>query len=248
MSFLRSALFSLVAGALALGCAGRPAPITDGGTPIAKPVPAPVKVDRARVKTALAERRKLSFERFLAYRERRVYPFNPGPGTQHLWIDADGNLCAAATIISGDWGRDATVAAVGGELGIKLADVHAGRIADWMLTSGLTHGELVAIQVPGWDPGPQLRPEPDPRQQEIVRLYQTYVDVERQLTGLWDENLEHAVDALMARPELARAFVADPAGLVGSLSPFARTYEVAAAPPSRDRRFAAPPPGSTRQP
>jgi hypothetical protein len=62
---------------------------------------------------------------------------------------------------------------------------------------------------------------------EIARLYQIYVDVERQLAGLWEENLDHAVDALMARPELARAFVEDPGGVVTSLSPFSRTFEAA---------------------
>ena len=233
MSLLRSTLLLVLAGSLAAGCAGRPSTVVDAGAPIARPAPAPI--DRAAVRAALAERRAITFQRFLAYREARVYPYNPGPGTAHLWIDGEGHLCAAATIISGDWGRDATVAAAEGNVGLRLSDVKAGRLNDWMLTSGLAHHELVAIQVPGWDPGPQ--PEPDQRQQEIVRLYQTYVDVERQLTNLWDEDLEQATDALLARPALARAFLADPSALVASLSPFASDDAVAAAP-----RFAAPPP------
>jgi hypothetical protein len=228
---LRVVLFVVVAGSLAGACTSRAA-VRHAGAPIAQPIAGPVArpaaapIDRARVKAALADRRDVTFQRFLAYREARVYPVNPGPGTRHLWIDAQGNLCAAATMISGDWGRDATVAAAAGDLGIALADVRDGRLADWMLTSGLTHGELVAIQVPG--SAVLRRPrEPDARAMEIARLYQIYVDVERQLAGLWEENLDHAVDALMARPELARAFVEDPGGVVTSLSPFSRTFEAA---------------------
>ncbi len=226
MSLLRSALMLVLAGALAAGCAARPPAVTaaTGGDTIARS--GATALDRAAVRAALAGRRQITIARFLAYRDRQVYPVNPGPGTAHLWIDADGNLCAAATIISGDWGRDATVAAVDGKLGTRLADVHAGRLADWMLTSGLTHAELVAIQVPGFEqPTPVL--QSDAHAIETARLYQIYLDVERQLASLADENLELAVDRLLARPALARAFVEDPARLVASLSPAARRFATA---------------------
>jgi hypothetical protein len=181
-----------------------------------KPVPVVVKLDRAQVRAKLAERRQEMFQRFLAYREGRIYPINelPGGGFRHVWVDNYGNLCAAATLISGDWGRDAS-AAVGIEnVEIKVADVKSGPIEDWILLSGLAKHELVAIQVPGWqgndpvivDPGPL---EPSARDQEITRLYQIYVDVERQLTSLWDESLDEATDALMQHPALARQLLRD---------------------------------------
>ena len=90
---------------------------------------------------------------------------------------------------------------------IALADVHDGPLADWILTSGLTHHEVVAIQVPAPGGGRDfVRPEPAPEADpEIVRLHNIYLDVQRQLAALWDESLEQATDALMRRPDLARA-------------------------------------------
>jgi hypothetical protein len=198
----------LFASAVSAGCTSTTAQLAP------KPVPGvpQTKIDRAAVRAKLAARRQVTFERFLAYRDAMVYPINalPGGGFRHVWIDELGNLCAAATLISGDWGHDAS-AAVGREnLEIKIADVKAGPIADWMLVSGLTHHELVAIQVPGWDGngGDQIIID-DGRSQEITRLYQIYVDVERQLVSLWDENLDAATDALMRRPDLARELLKD---------------------------------------
>lgn len=183
----------------------------DAGTPkVVEPTPAPVKkIDRARLRAALATRRQQSFDRFIAYREGRVYPENTYQnGALHVWLDASGHLCAAATIISGDWGRAATERVASEDNFIALADVHDGPLADWILTSGLTHSEIVAIQVPPMRPDPGIvMPEPDPRSQEIARLYNMYVDVERQISGMWDENLDSATDALMKRPDLARALL-----------------------------------------
>jgi hypothetical protein len=193
MTTLRSLIASILLAAAATGCHSVPTP--------AKPAPVQVRLDRAQVKQKLAARRQQVFERFLAYREGRVYPVNPGPSTQHIWIDANGNLCAAATLISFDWGRDRAIAVIGDNLTIRLADVHTGPLADWILTSGLTHHEIVAIQLPGDDI--MLRGEA----QETERMYQVYRDVERQMRSMWDENLDDAVDALMARPDLARALI-----------------------------------------
>src|SRR5258705_11850062 len=75
--------------------------------------------------------------------------------------------------------------------------------------SGLAKHELVAIQVRGWQernpiditPAPL---EPNESDQEVTSLYQIYIDVERQLTSLWDESLDEPTDALMKRPDLSR--------------------------------------------
>ncbi len=70
-----------------------------------------------------------------------------------------------------------------------------------MLTSGLTRHELVAIQEPMMYEGDLGR------DQEVDRLYAIYASVERQLAALWDDNLDDAVDELLAHPELARHFL-----------------------------------------
>lgn len=162
-------------------------------------------IDRAKLRAALAERRQTSVERFLAYREGRVYPQNTySVGAQHVWLDAQGHLCAAATIISGDWGREATERVAGENNFIALADVHDGPLYDWILTSGLTHEEIVAIQVPPMGDMPDPEPSPiEPAPNDTDRLYSMYVDVERQLDQMWQENLDNATDALMLHPDLA---------------------------------------------
>lgn len=204
MTRLRLCLASLLfASAVSAGCTSTAAQLAP------RPIAHETKLDRAIVRAKLAARRQVAFERFLAYRDGMVYPVNalPGGGFRHVWVDELGNLCAAATLISGDWGRDAS-ARVGAEnLELAIADVKSGPIADWILMSGLTRHELVAIQVPGWHGNEGIRP--DDRSVEITRLFQIYVDVERQLTSLWDESLDEATDALMRRPDLARELLRD---------------------------------------
>jgi hypothetical protein len=203
MSRLRLVIASLLLSSAA-GCAAASA-----GTAVGKPVavqPAKPAVDRAALRAKLAERRAITMSHFLAYRENRVYPLNnlPGGGLRHVWQDDNGNLCAAATLISWDWGFDSTVNVGKENREIALAKVASGPLADWILTSGLTHHEIVAIQVPG----SEMFPMPVQRNPEIERLYGIYLDVERQLTGLHDESLDLATDALMKRPDLARELLA----------------------------------------
>jgi hypothetical protein len=166
------------------------------GAPVARKADA---LDRAQVRAALAARRDQSVARFLAYRDAGVYPVNSyQPGLQHVWVDELGNLCAAATIIAADWGRDATVQAGAQNNFLRLADVTDGPLLDWILTSGLTQQEIVAIQEPMvYEPGPS----------EIDRLLAVYNSVERQIRSMWDASLDDATDALMARPDLARLVV-----------------------------------------
>lgn len=199
-SFLKSLLLS--ASLLATAACGASA-VKHTGDAGRKADPIVVKhdaIDRAALRDALAQRRQISLDRFLAYREGRVYPINTfADGLQHVWLDELGTLCAAATIIAGDWGYDVTASVSYEDNFVRLADVKDGPLADWMLTSGLTHAELVAIQEPMMrEPRPQASPE------EITRLYTVYTSVERQIRSLWDENLDAATDALLARPDLAR--------------------------------------------
>lgn len=203
MSRLRLALAAL---ALSAGCSAATAhsPAVPARPIISQPAPAPA-IDRAALRAKLAERRAITVQHFLAYREARVYPKNTFGGTQHVWQDVNGNLCAAATLISYDWGRASTENVGKEDLHIALASVKSGPLADWILTSGLTHHEVVAIQVPGsFEVGP-IVVEPDP---EVQRLYGIYLDVERQLGGLSAESLDAATDALLKRPDLARELLA----------------------------------------
>ena len=173
--------------------------------PVAVDARVQIKIDRAKVRAKLAERRAVMIERFLAYREGRVYPWNRSSMMMpsHLWFDDMGNLCAAATLISKDWGRDSTMKVGETDRGIALANVTKGEVFEWMLTSGLTHHEIVAIQAPAIG-----IEDPMMRASEIERLFALYTDVERQLTTLGDESLDLATDALMKRPDLARQLLA----------------------------------------
>ena len=208
MSRVRTLFASLALTSTLLACS---VPHADARS--ARPVPvAPIKIKpssqdalRVHVKKALTERRKLTIERFLAYREARVYPINSKvPGAGHVWLDELGNLCAAATIIAQDWGRAASEAVARENNNIALASVTEGELYNWILTSGLTKAEIVSIQVPGWQGGG----EELFRSQEVQRLYTLYLDVERQIRSLDKHNLELAVDALMKHPELARDLIA----------------------------------------
>lgn len=170
---------------------------------VVEPAPKP-SIDRAKLRAKLEAKRKQSLDRFLAYRDAKSYPRNTyQPGLQHVWLDEEGRLCAAATLISADWGYDATAKIAEQDNFIKLADVHDGAIADWMLMSGLTHHEIVAIQEPM--EGPRTRFNEDA---EVERLYGIYTSVVRQIEQLWDESLDEAVEALMARPDLAAQLMA----------------------------------------
>lgn len=207
MSRLRFALASLLLSS-AVGCAVAPASAAPQKPVIVQP--AETQIDRAALRAKLAERRATSIAHFIAYRDAYVYPLNnlPGGGLRHVWRDDAGNLCAAATLISYDWGRASTENVGKENREIALAKVKSGPLADWILTSGLTHHEIVAIQVPGSDEMGGRMPMVDPHTQELNRLYAIYIDVERQLTGLSDESLDAATDALMKRPDLARELLA----------------------------------------
>jgi hypothetical protein len=196
---LRTLLASLALASAAAACTAQAArkPTTVEPTRIAT-----AQIDRAKLKAKLIERRKQTVKNFLAYRDARVYPINTvlEGGYQHVWLDENGHLCAAATLVSKDWGREIAIRIGKTDNQLKIADA-TGELADWILTSGLTRAELVAIQVPGFQDQVNLRTN------ENARLYAIYVDVERQINSLWDKNLDLAVDELIKRPDLARGLL-----------------------------------------
>jgi hypothetical protein len=98
----------------------------------ARDVPGATDIDRAALKAALGERRKIVVQRFLAYRNAKVYPIS-APGTDklsHTWLDAYGRLCAAATLVSEDWGREAAINAGKSNVHLKIADAKSGALND----------------------------------------------------------------------------------------------------------------------
>jgi hypothetical protein len=245
-SLLGALLLSLSVGACAPAMHQQPA--TPKQVVVQPQKPAAPSIDRARLRAALEARRQTTMDRFVSFREARVYPVDTvAAGYQHVWMDPYGNLCAAATLISIDWGRPASEAIGAENNSIVLADVHDGPIADWMLTSGMTHHEIVAIQQPdfagryqeGMPPMP-LKPDAQPvqpsptdpqRTAEIDRLYNNWTDVERQIRQLWDESLDEATDALMKRPELARALIDGVAAGPGKYGQDVATVAFAQPPP-----------------
>jgi len=174
---------------------------------------APTQVlDRAALRVKLIANRATNVANFRAYVKRGVFPSNTYKhGKLNVWIDAAGNMCAAATMIN-DWGLTSLVNRVGDQTNfIRLLDVRQGPLMDWMLTSGLTRAEIVAIQEPGSFVGQIVEPEaPSPilvdaklRKAEDVRLTRRYKQVDAMIARNTNRSIEAAVDLLMKHPDLA---------------------------------------------
>jgi len=252
MSRVRTFLASLALATSLVGCAVPHADANSARPPDAQMRIMPMKQSlRQQVRAKLVERRKQTIERFLAYREARVYPINSNvPGAAHVWLDELGNLCAAATLIAYDWGREASENVARENNNIALASLTEGELYNWILTSGMTQAEIVSIQAPGFMGRQDWAPEPveNPRLAEITRLYQLYTDVERQIRSLDKHNLDLAVDELMKHPQLARDLVAGTTassghfGLPSNVDDIGFEPGTPIAPPEANVGFAQPPP------
>jgi hypothetical protein len=172
--------------------------------------------DRTTVRAMLAEARANNIAAFHAYATAGVYPSNVyKPGALNVWRDQDGHFCAAATIIRQS-GEVALTDKVAEQTNfIRLAEVTQGPLMDWMLTSGLTQEELVAIQKPfnpvvdKPEPAPETRITLDEklRAAETARLKKVYAQVELQLAKRTQKSLDTAVDRLMKHPALIETLV-----------------------------------------
>jgi len=181
--------------------------------PSAMTMPARV-LDRAAVRAKLLEQRATNLASFRAYVQRGVFPSNTyRNGKLNVWIDEAGNLCAAATMIN-DSGLGDLVARVGEQTNfIRLRDVSQGPLMDWMLMSGLTQAEIVAIQEPGFmvrQRDQMKMPEPSPvlvdanlRKAEDLRLARRYKQVNAMIAKNTKVSIEVAVDRLMKNHALA---------------------------------------------
>jgi hypothetical protein len=190
-----------------------PPPVTAG---MVAPAPEPA-LDRAALRERLAANRAANLVRFRDYQQAGVFPSNVYyRGKLNVWRDQAGHFCAAATIIRAS-GQVALVDEVAEENNfIRLADVDEGPLMDWILTSGLTHAEIVLIQKP-FRPV-TVRPEHTPRRPVVVdatmRAYETrrlaaaYRAIDARLVRDEQANLDAAVDELMKHPSLASQLLA----------------------------------------
>ncbi len=176
----------------------------------------PVALSRAAVRAALAKRRAHNLAAFRAYRKGGVYPHNTyRTGSLNVWRDADGHLCAAATMIDRDGQHDLVTKTAESNNYLRLLDVTDGPLMDWILTSGLTNEEIDRIQAPMVEP-PEVQRERMRQQRawqiaEDAKLRKGYAATDAWLVRHTKAGLDEATDRLMEHPELALRLVGAPA-------------------------------------
>ena len=177
----------------------QPAPADD--TVMTQPNPIAVRAapSREAVRNALAKRREHNAAAFHAYIVRGVYPHNTyRVGPLNVWRDAEGHLCAAATMISQDGHRQLAQRTGDETNNLRLLDVVEGPLLDWMLTSGFTIEEIDQIQEPGFE-----QPIQTDYRKEDAKLRRGYTATEVFLKKHAKADLDTATDRLLANPELA---------------------------------------------
>ena len=183
------------------------------------PLAVSVRLDRAAIRAKLAKNRAANLARFRVYQKKGVFPNNTySDGKLNVWLDEFGNLCAAATIIKLSGNDDLVQATADDDNFIRLADVTQGPLLDWILTSGLTQDEIVAIQEPMMRVIREPVPEPEPAQPILVdgrlrriedrRLVRKYKQVDAQIVRATSKSLDAATDRLLSSPDLARKVLA----------------------------------------
>jgi len=172
-------------------------------------LPIRVAPDRAELRKALEQRRAKNLAAFRAYRKAGVYPHNTYRfGPLNIWVDADGHLCAAATLIAKDGKRKLVDEQAGVDNQVRLMNVTKGPLLDWILTSGFTIEEIDRIQAPMVYPGGGIEPEL-PRDFTAVdaELKAGYARTDAYLVKHAKKGIDTALDRLMANPVLAQKLV-----------------------------------------
>ena len=196
---------------------------------VARPRNPQGEAERAFLIDQLAARRALNLTRFIAYRERGIFPDNHvQPGMRNVFIDDEGHICAAANLIDAD-GLGSIVRQVAREANdIRLADVRDGVLLDWILASGFTQQEVALIQEP-YDFIDVREPSIEEREfEEKRRLQQHFTEVEAALRQNAHASLALAVDRLIAHRAAHAHHIAAPVGTL-ALTP-ARTTPATPAP------------------
>jgi hypothetical protein len=161
---------------------------------------------QAEVVRALGARRAKNLKAFRAYRKGGVYPHNfVRRGPLNVWMDRDGHLCAAATMIDKDGKHDLVMDTARTNNALRLLDVTEGELMSWILTSGFTIEEIDRIQKPMVMPEAELRIPNYAR--EDSKLAASYAKTDTWLVKHAKASLEIAAKRLMENPELARKLV-----------------------------------------
>ncbi len=183
------------------------APIDDVSQVEPAALPMRVAPDRAAVKKALEKRRAKNLASFRAYRKAGVYPHNTfRPGPLNVWLDADGHLCAAATMIAMDGKQKLVDDTAATNNQIRLMNVTEGALLDWILTSGFTIEEIDRIQAPMIYPDGRVDGWPlQPRDftAEDAKLKAGYAKTDAWLVKHKKSSLDTATDRVMSNPQLA---------------------------------------------
>jgi hypothetical protein len=167
--------------------------------------------DRATVRALLAKARGKNHAAFRVYQKKGTFPSNTYADRKlNVWIDENGHLCAAATIISMSGHRDLVMKVKDQNNFIRLGDVQQGPLMDWMLTSGFTQAELAMIQEPFMpvvdepvmEPSRPIVVDAKLRKAENARLAAKYKTIDKKLVQATRTSLDRAVDKLMKRPDL----------------------------------------------
>lgn len=175
--------------------------------------------DRAALRAALVKQRKEHLQQFHKYRVKGVYPHNLyEPDMRNVWRDPDGHLCAIATLVTQDGLSELVEKTAKDQNFVQIANLDAGPIVDWILTSGLTQEEVVMIQAPTqadieemeWQQRREARKLKRKLAREDRRLATNYTAVERALAQprIADAGIDLAVARLAAHPELAKKLLA----------------------------------------
>ncbi|HEY5950550.1 MAG TPA: hypothetical protein VIV40_33895 [Kofleriaceae bacterium] len=173
-------------------------------------MPMRVAPDRAEVRKALEQRRAKNLAAFRKYRRAGVYPHNTvRPGPLNVWRDADGHLCAAATLIWNDGKHDLVDQTADSDNQIRLMNVTKGPLLDWIMTSGFTIEEIDMIQAPMIYPDGRVEGPWLPRDftAEDAALKAGYARTAAYLVKHGKRDLDKAVDRLMKNPALAQQLV-----------------------------------------
>jgi hypothetical protein len=164
------------------------------------------------LRAALAKRRAEHLASFHRFRLTKVYPHNSyEPGMLNVWTDADGHLCAVATMMADAGQAPLVTQTASADNYVRVSQLADGPVLDWVLTSGLTQEEIVMIQAPT-----EADLEADAaafrraRRREDRRLAENYRATEQALRGevMTNAGLDLAVSRLERRPELAAAVLA----------------------------------------
>lgn len=198
----------LVAASLALGLAAQSVDARSFAKAPAETAAHIESSQRARLKKVLAKRRAKNLSAFQAYVSRQQYPHNAEtPGELNIWIDTAGRRCAAAQMIWASGAKQLVAEQAELDNYIRLANVTEGALNDWILTSGLTHDEVVLIQRPfvGRPQQGELAKPVDSWQVTDRAMFTKYRGILAELRRTNDASLDAAVDALMEHPDLATA-------------------------------------------